>query len=153
MPKKTKGGVGNIGTVAIFYRHGNPKAVQWARKIRAWLKKKHPSVRISDKNPEGLIALGGDGVILEAVRRYQKDNPVILGLNLGRVGFLASAREPKNFLPSIDRLLKGRYLASERIMLEASIVRKGKIVLRATALNDISIQNLLGVSEIEVEIE
>src|SRR3989304_8351297 len=114
-PQKTKIAAEGIKAVAVFYRRGNPEAIRWAKRIDSWLKKRRSSIRISDKSPEGLIALGGDGAILEAARKYQKQNPVILGLNLGRVGFLASAREPKKFLASIDRLLSGRYTISERI--------------------------------------
>ena len=144
---------GGVKTVAIFYRRDNAEATRWAKKIRSSLGKKHPFVKIDDKKPQGLVVLGGDGAILEAARKYQKQNPIILGLNLGRVGFLASAREPKRFLTSIDGFLNGRYEISERIMLEAAVLRNGKKVLSVNSLNDISVQNLLGVSEIEVEIE
>ncbi len=86
-----------IKRVSIYYRSDTREAVLWARKIEKWLKKNYSGVKLNDTNPQALIVLGGDGTILAAAQKYQKRRPVILGLNLGHIGFLASAREPKNF--------------------------------------------------------
>lgn len=142
-----------IKRVSIYFRHDNKKAPLWARKIKNWLTKKHPQVKIVSTRPQALIVLGGDGTILEAVRRRQQKKHIIFGLNLGHVGFLASAREPKKFLPSIDKLLKGEYRTIERMMIRADVWRGNKIVFSTNSLNDISVQSLLGMVNIEVFID
>lgn len=153
MKKISQNAITPIKTLGFFHRPENRDAVGWIKKILNWVKKKHPKIKITEKKPECLVVLGGDGSFLEAARRYQKQNPIILGLNLGRVGFLASVRKPSNFLKGLDQFLKRKYTITERIMLEATVMRKGKIVWRAHSLNDIVAHNLLGVSEIEVLIE
>lgn len=153
MPTKLKSKPAAIKALAIFHRRDNKQAIRWAKKIRSWLRREYPAVKIANNKPDAVVALGGDGAILEAARYYQRQSSIILGLNLGRVGFLASAREPEKFLDSVERLLGGKYKTSERIMIEATVLRSGRKVLAVNSLNDISVQNLLGISEIEVEIE
>ncbi len=140
-----------IKTINFFYRQGDPRAVQWEKKISGWLKEKFPKVRMGVKNPEAILVLGGDGTILEAARKNQK--PVIFGLNLGRVGFLASAREPKKFLPALKEFLRGQYRPIPRMILTAEVVRQGKKIFSTNALNDLAAENPLGLVEIAVNIE
>ena len=146
----------NLKSAAFFYRPQNKNAARWAKKIEAWLKKNYPAVKLVLKKPQVLIVLGGDGAILEAARKYQKssksDGPIIVGLNLGRVGFLASVRSPKKFLAGLDNFFSGKYQITERLMLETVVRRKGKNVFKVNALNDVVLQNLISVSEIEVNI-
>lgn len=148
--------------VSIFYRADNQKAVLWAGKILAWLKKKHKGIKLdaarpaspaSQGGPQALIVLGGDGTILEASQKYQKKNPIVIGLNLGHVGFLASAREPQKFIKSLDQFFSGKYRVVKRMMIKAEVFRKSRKVFSANSLNEISIQNLLGMVEIEANID
>lgn len=139
--------------VSIFYRPNNPKAVMWARKISEWMRKKYPKVKIGVSNPQALIVLGGDGTILEASQKYQKKSPIIVGLNLGHVGFLASAREPNKFFNALEQFFAGKSRAVKRMMIKADVFKKGKKVFSANSLNEISIQNLLGIVEIEANID
>jgi len=74
---------------------------------------------------DAVVALGGDGTILRAVRRFP-DVPV-LGFNLGSLGYLASVGEGE-FRRALAMLASGRFSVSERTMLEAD---------GYTALNDI----------------
>ena len=83
------------------------------------------------------ISLGGDGTILSAVTYIRDKNIPILGVNLGRLGFLASI-ERKNIKDAIHKLKQGRYKIDERRMLylETSIPLFGDIPF---ALNDFTI--------------
>lgn len=125
----------------------------WQHKIAGWLKKNYPKIKINGKRPDVVLALGGDGTILGAAREYPGFKPVIFGLNLGQVGFLASAREPNKFLPAIKKFLDGNFRAVERMMLQAEVLRKRKTVFRAEALNDVVIQNPFGMVALRVDIE
>ena len=139
--------------ISIFFRDDNKKAALWAGKIESWFAKKHPKVKLAGARPNAVIVLGGDGAILEAARVFQKNNPIILGLNLGYAGFLTSVREPKKFLPALDKFLKGKYRRLERMMIRAEVLRKNKIVFSTSALNEVTVQNFLGMVELEADIE
>ncbi|AGK97663.1 NAD(+)/NADH kinase [Clostridium pasteurianum] len=69
-----------------------------------------------------MISLGGDGTILSTARRVCKYNIPILGINLGHLGFLASA-ELSELKECIIKLSKSEYEIEERIMLQCKIKR------------------------------
>ena len=81
-----------------------------------------------------MIALGGDGTILRAAELVVGRETPILGVNIGRLGFLAGAA-PEELEESLQRLRKGRYQVEERMALEAEICGK-----KAFALNEIVIE-------------
>lgn len=140
-----------IKKLSFFHRGKDPRATAWETKISLWVKKHFPKVKIVDADPDAVIVLGGDGTILEAARRSREQ--IIFGLNLGRVGFLASAREPAGFLSALKKLLSGEYRAVSRMMLAAEVFRKGKKVFSANTLNDFAIENPVGMVELAVKIE
>ena len=71
-----------------------------------------------------LITLGGDGTILRAARIAAEHAVPILGLNLGRVGFLAEM-EREDWPEKLTLVLEGKYWLEERMMLQAELRRKG----------------------------
>jgi NAD+ kinase len=71
-----------------------------------------------------LITLGGDGTILRAARIAAEHSIPILGLNLGRVGFLAEM-ERENWSDKLSLILEGKYWLEERMMLQAELRRQG----------------------------
>lgn len=157
MNKKTN----NFKKIIIHYRDDVKKTKEWHDKISEWVKLHYPETKIAssynllkDKGtaPDAIIVLGGDGTILEAARKYHKWDPLIVGFNLGRVGFLASVREESMFLKSLDLLFKNKYKADPRLMISATILRKNKVIARLDALNEILIQHLLGMVQLKVEI-
>ncbi|NTW72655.1 MAG: NAD(+)/NADH kinase [Eubacteriaceae bacterium] len=82
-----------------------------------------------------IIVLGGDGTIIEAVRKIGCLEIPFFGINYGKLGFLAEVEE-KDIDQSINKLLQGDYTIEERMMLDLSI-SDGKTTDRYTALNDI----------------
>ena len=84
-----------------------------------------------------LIALGGDGTILSAITHVRESGVPILGINLGRLGFLASI-EKKRIRDAVQLLAKGRYSIEERglLYLESSLPLFGDTRF---ALNDFTI--------------
>lgn len=83
-----------------------------------------------------ILAIGGDGTIIHAAKEAAQLDKPIIGINSGRLGFLASIEhhQPDMLL----NLINGEYEISERMMLEVNI--NGKKIL---ALNDISINRAL----------
>lgn len=139
-------------TFHILYHPGNKRALFWVSKIKTFVKKRFVYLKTDSKKPGVVIVLGGDGTILEAARKYQKVGSIILGLNLGRVGFLASVRREKDFLPSLAKFFKGRFRLTERMMISAQVKRKGKLVYSTEALNEIAVKNPIGILELQTKI-
>ena len=83
-----------------------------------------------------LITLGGDGTILRAARMAAPHAIPILGVNLGRLGFLAEV-EPKEVVEKLPSVLEGRYWLEERMMLHAELLRGGENLGEYEALNDV----------------
>lgn len=83
-----------------------------------------------------LITLGGDGTIVRAVRAVAETNVPILGVNLGRLGFLAEV-EPSEIREAISAVLDGRYSLEERMMLRTLLRRGDQVLLECDAINDV----------------
>jgi NAD+ kinase len=86
-----------------------------------------------------LVAVGGDGTLLHAARRVAHRGVPLIGINRGRLGFLTDIT-PEQMLDAIDAILSGAYLAEQRRMLDARIVRAGDTDPALPALNDVVLQ-------------
>ena len=139
--------------VSIYFHNDSPRSVLWGKKTEKWIKTNYPKVLLSAKKPQVVIVAGGDGTLLEAVQKFKNPNPVIFGLNTGHVGFLASVRNKKDFFGALRKLFKGDYRVAKKMMIRAEVRRKGKKILEMNALNEVSIQNPLGMVELEVAID
>ena len=95
---------------------------------------------------EAVVVLGGDGTILKAARRCAAANVPLLGINLGRVGYMAELELDE--LELLDRLLRGEYRIEHRMLLEAELP-DGR---RGFALNDAVLggESLFRMVEIEL---
>ncbi|HEX9760930.1 MAG TPA: NAD(+)/NADH kinase [Candidatus Acidoferrales bacterium] len=82
-----------------------------------------------------LLVLGGDGTLLATARLANERNVPILPVNLGGLGFLTTVTLEELY-PVLERALRNEQRTSERILLQADVVRGGKVVHRHTALND-----------------
>lgn len=83
-----------------------------------------------------ILSLGGDGTILTASLLSLESKTPILGVNLGRLGFLASVEESK-FKSAIQKIIKGNYDLEIRSMLELN--SNLPVFERPFALNDMTI--------------
>lgn len=87
---------------------------------------------------DALLALGGDGTMLHAVRVLDGSNIPVLGVNLGSLGFMTSVTE--NALDqAVAALASGEYTVSIRSRLDGQVLREKKEVARFAALNDLVI--------------
>jgi len=82
-----------------------------------------------------LVAVGGDGTMLHTARMAAAEGVPVLGINRGRLGFLADVG-PDRMLESVDDALEGRCLPEARMLLEAQLQSDGRQI-SALALNDI----------------
>lgn len=89
-----------------------------------------------------LISIGGDGTMLTAARRVAGAPVPILGVNLGRLGFLTDIR-PEQVDVAIAAVLEGDYVAEERMLLRASLQRNSDdstATVSTLAFNDVVLQ-------------
>ena len=89
-------------------------------KLEKRSKIKHKSSNYIIKNAELLIAIGGDGTMLNCSRRYGSKGVSILGINLGKVGFLSDIA-PNEMTSRLLEVIKGDYIEDRRFFLEASV--------------------------------
>jgi NAD+ kinase len=86
-----------------------------------------------------VVAIGGDGTMLYATRLVAGRGVPLLGINRGRLGFLADIT-PGEMLRRVDEVLAGEYAEEHRLMLEAVIDNGDAAPRRALALNDVVLQ-------------
>jgi len=127
----------------MFVHPRRPRAAELAVAATAWLADRGHEVRMpkQDADAVGLpasgyadeeladglevaVALGGDGTILRAVQLVCQHSTPIVGVNLGRLGYLTSV-EPDDLIPSLERFLAGSYGIEDRMMLAAAVERGG----------------------------
>ena len=105
----------------------------WARLARRDLTQTVENERV--KADFGLV-FGGDGAILAAARRVARAGVPLLGVNLGKLGFLAEIN-PDELVPTLNKLRAGLPAPVERMMLQAEVRRNGKLIRRCAAVNDV----------------
>lgn len=86
-----------------------------------------------------LLAIGGDGTVLSAAHIALGHKIPILGVNAGRVGFLAESRV-EGLEKALDDLLAGDFSTRERMMIDASVFRGKKCIAKQTVLNEVHIR-------------
>lgn len=102
-----------------------------------------------------LLVLGGDGTMLAASRKYAATGAYLLGLNLGRLGFLLDTK-PENLEEALDQIQAGKYELQQRLMLEAFLQEPdGKMHLAGYALNEavVSQKNKLRIIHLEIDVD
>lgn len=87
---------------------------------------------------ELVITVGGDGSMLYAARRLAGSGVPLLGINRGRLGFLADIR-PTEVPAAIDEVLRGEFDREQRLLLRAEVLEGDRLVASGLALNDIAV--------------
>ena len=100
-----------------------------------------------------VIVVGGDGTILNAVRSLAEANVPLLGINVGRLGFLADI-SPDELEVSLSDILNGSYREEQRFLLEMQVFRDDKLIFSSTAFNDVvvHIRDVASMMEFETRI-
>lgn len=98
-----------------------------------------------------IVSLGGDGTMLRAARQAAIASLPLLGVNLGKMGFLASA-EAGNLAAALDALGAGDYTIESRMMLEGEATTGGEPLATAVALNEIVVEKPTPSRVVEVDV-
>lgn len=85
-----------------------------------------------------IMAIGGDGTILRCARYIKGYNAMLLGINTGTLGFMASLE--MNQLCDLKKLVNSEYIVRERMMLDVQTVdENNNVIYSSSALNDVII--------------
>ncbi len=139
--------------VAILGRHDDVRVAEPMTAIAGHLTKQGVAVFASDENGLELgathlaeeqfqgavdlvIAVGGDGTMLYAAGVVAGSDVPLLGVNRGRLGFLADVT-PDEMLTSLDHVLAGDYERDSRLLLEAEVRHADGSTTSGRALNDV----------------
>jgi NAD+ kinase len=117
-------------------------------------------IEVVDPDPDAgegcelVIGLGGDGTFLRAAELARNANIPVLGMNLGRIGFLAEA-ETEEIDSVLDHVVARSYGVEERLTLDVAVWVKGEVLSRGWALNEASLEKgpRLGVLGVVLEVD
>jgi NAD+ kinase len=101
---------------------------------------------------EVVLVLGGDGTLLRAAEMARPVGVPLLGVNLGRVGFLAET-DLAELDGALDAVIAGRYAVEERMTLDALARRNGDVLARTWALNEAVVEKASRERILEVVLE
>ena len=90
------------------------------------------------------VVLGGDGTMLGIGRQLAGSNVPLVGINMGRLGYMTDI-PIQNVQTVLPKIIAGEYEADSRTLLDAVVVRNGKKINQALALNDVVV-NRSGIS-------
>ncbi len=143
-----------INTIGIIAKDKSEAVCNTVKKLVDFIAGKN-CVLVYDKSAEGLIdnvdyvdrvslaqqsdlaiVVGGDGTFLSAVRSLADYNIPVLGINLGRLGFLVDI-SPDDMLQHLDQIMQGNYVDEVRFLLQAQVERDGQVISQADAFNDV----------------
>ncbi len=103
-------------------------------------------------NSDIVVAIGGDGAMLRAARLCAEFDVPVLGVNMGRLGFLTEVASPDDWDSCLPDLLEGNFWIESRMMIRASIEHEGHVVRSANALNDIVVSGLSAGSMLQMDL-
>ncbi|WP_303801234.1 NAD(+)/NADH kinase [Alicyclobacillus macrosporangiidus] len=138
-------------TIAVFVNPDKPRAVEMKARLEELLCAAglrtlcfETGHRHADADADALrgaelaFVLGGDGTLLGVARQLAPLGVPLLGINAGHLGFLSEA-EPANLEDTVRRVAARDYALEERMMLEASLIRRGRTEQTLIGLNDVGI--------------
>ena len=143
-------------TIGLIGKFGDPNVADTLNQIALHLRQRQVRVMVDESSARlipdnGLeiasramigeqcdlaIVMGGDGTMLNAARSLVDYEVPILGVNLGRLGFLADV-SPSEIPHSLDAVLNGHFREARRSLLHAQVVRADRVTGEADALNDV----------------
>jgi len=145
--------------IGIIAKKNKPEAVSITRNLVEWLQPKKIEVYVEQEmgelfepqlsgsylnsvrredipnHVEMIIVLGGDGTLLSVARLVGDREVPILGVNLGGLGFLTEITLEELYRV-LEKVIQGDFIADERVVLNAAVLRRGERMAEFTVLND-----------------
>ena len=100
------------------------------------------------------LVIGGDGTMLGIGRQLAQFGVPLVGINQGRLGFITDIAF-EDFQTALGPMLRGEFEEDRRWMMQAKVVRDGRCVFNATAMNDVVVNRgaTAGMVELRVEVD
>jgi len=144
--------------VSLACRMDSERAINLTKKLFDYLVKKGEIVQLETRiapkillhngmdlkemtadNTKFIISIGGDGTILRVASALsQRNPPLILGVNIGSIGFLDETNE-RNVFNDLNRVLKGEYIVEKCSKLTPYVIKASEEIRLNNALNEILI--------------
>jgi NAD+ kinase len=121
--------------VAAIGKLRSPAVEATLRTLKAFLRQRGCKLVANGADADLAVVVGGDGSLLAAARELVGHGVPVVGINLGRVGFMTDIGR-EDLRSSLGAILEGRYAIEERALLDAQIFRGRKSLLRTIALNE-----------------
>jgi len=145
--------------IGIIAKQNKPEAIPIVRNLVEWFRPKkievymeegmvkqfHPPLAGPHLNSIGrediptkvemIIVLGGDGTLLSVARLVGDHDVPILGVNLGGLGFLTEITLEELYRV-LEKVVQGDFITDERVVLNASVIRRGEKMAEFIVLND-----------------
>ena len=118
--------------------------------LHKWVK--HESLEEIAENADLAVSIGGDGTLLAAARQIVDLNIPLIGINLGRLGFLADITV-NNLKSCLQGIFQGQYIEEKRFLLQGEISHPDGKIFRAIAFNDIVLHSHPSISMIEFQVQ
>jgi NAD+ kinase len=146
-------------SIGIIAKQNKPEVIPIVRNLVEWLRPKMievvmeagmvkqfhppltgPHLKSMEKediptNVEMIIVLGGDGTLLSVARLVGEHDVPILGVNLGGLGFLTEITLEELYRV-LEKVVQGDFITDERVVLHASVIRRGERMAEFVVLND-----------------
>ncbi len=141
----------------MIANEGKKESILLSANVKAYLEKEGCQVKsvtgyvkkdMIEAGTDCIVVFGGDGTLLNAARELQQADIPFLGINVGRLGFLAGT-EKDDVYEAMDKLMSDDYIVEPRMMLSGDVVRDGKVIASGVSLNDIVINRGGGLSILE----
>ena len=122
--------------IALIGKPRSAESESSLQQLREFLRKRGCEVLPEGESKADLaIVIGGDGTMLAAARDLVRHHVPLVGINMGRLGFMTDIGH-QDMQSGVGAILDGKYAIEERSLLEAEITRAGKSMLRTIALNE-----------------
>ena len=141
-----------VRVIGLCLKPGSPQVDEAVRTLAKWLAERDVEVLLDPaaaralggrelsrrelgERADFLVVLGGDGTLLSVARQVGTQPVPMVGINLGRLGFLAEIAPGEQF-DALERVLRGEYNVTERMRLDVQAFREDRVIASYLALND-----------------
>ena len=141
-----------IKSIGVCVKADHPRAGETLQVLSRWLEERGIAVHADEGSASALsveaesqarlaeqvdliLVLGGDGTLLSVARSAGTRSVPILGVNLGRLGFLTEVNVDE-MLPALEQVLAGETRIESRMRMEVRVLREGASLGTYQALND-----------------
>lgn len=160
-----------FSTIALIGKHKNPEIAAPLLSLAEHLTSKrykvlldhlsasnirngqYPALSLEEigKQADLAVVMGGDGTMLNIARMLVSYDVPLVGINLGRLGFLTDL-SLDTMVETLDEMLLGRYATERRMLLYAEVIRDGVSMFNSLAFNDVVLYRGVSSGMIEFEI-